>query len=428
MEIRTIPHSSCFNFPIASGPDHSLSLETISVKFQRLLLDDILPLWSTVGRDCGGGGFCEMISRDCTVPDGPRRIRVSARQVYAFCVASELGWDRNAAEACVRHGVRFLERYCSDEGLLHHVLGVDGTVGGQHDLYDQAFLLLSYAHAYRMLDEDVFVQRGKVLLQSIRRRFDNPSGGFADATDKPHPLRSNPHMHLLEAALAWAVADPSPLWRDFANEMVSLFKARLFDDERGLVRELFDSNWQAIVEGGQYRVEPGHNFEWAWLLLRWEKIAGGDCGDYPHRMVHFAEVYGYDEIRHVSVNELWSDGSPADSNARLWPQTERLKAWLAMAEIQAGKARWRAEMYALDAAETLLRYVATDARGLWHDVMIEDGRFKADVSPASSLYHIICALRELAHYVGHAAKLHPPVEETPQLAAVGKAATLQAEF
>jgi len=414
MSLRTISDGKFPNAYVGAVPDYSSSLANISEIFQKLLLDDILPLWSTVGIDVRTGGFCETISGDCTIPYGSRRVRVSARQVYAFCVASELGWNRNAAAACVRHGSQFLARYRNEVGLLYHVLAADGSLEGDHDLYDQAFLLLAYAHAYRLLNEEKFIHLGRSLLVSIRQCFDNPLGGFVDATNKPHPLRSNPHMHLLESALAWAVADPSELWRDFANELVSLFTARFFDSAGGFVREAFDSDWRPIAEGGLYRVEPGHNFEWAWLLLRWESITGGDCGDCPHRMVDFAETHGYDEERHVAINEVWSDGSPCDSNARLWPQTERLKAWLAVAKVRKGKERWLAEAHALDAAQTLLRYLSTDTQGLWHDLMTKDGRFRPAASPASSLYHIMCAFEDLARYVAHATSPDLLVESQTQ--------------
>lgn len=413
MTLRTI-RDDIFQPANGSAPVPHPALVEISEKLQKLLLEDILPVWSTVGIDFVQGGFCETIASDWSVPRGSRRVRVTARQVYAFCVGAELGWNRNAAAACARHGGRFLERYSSEAGFLNHVLADDGTVEGEYDLYDQAFLLLSYAHAYRLLQDCTLIERGKALVQSVRQQFRNPAGGFIDATKRPHPLRSNPHMHLLEAALAWAVVDPSDLWRDLAEELVSLFRTKFFDDDRGFVRELFDSKWQAIEEGERYRVEPGHNFEWAWLLLRWKEITGGDCGEHPYRLIDFAETYGYDNIRRVAVNEVWSDGAPSDSNARLWPQTERLKAWLAVAELRDVQARGQAEAHAREAAETLLRYISTGANGLWHDVMTDDGRFKAGASPASSLYHIVCALAELTRYVAHPDRSRALVECTSQ--------------
>src|SRR5262249_45616018 len=150
--------------------------------------------------------------------------------------------------------------------------------------------------------------------------------------DRPYPLRANPHMHLLEAALVWTSIDPDPRWREFADELVDLCKTRFVDSGRGPVLETFDPQWRPLDQNGVYRVEPGHNYEWAWLLMRWERLTGGDAGAFPVQMIDFAETHGYDPARGVAMNEVWSDGSASDATARLWPQTERLKAWLAVAQ------------------------------------------------------------------------------------------------
>ncbi|WJH41115.1 hypothetical protein N7E02_11590 [Aliirhizobium terrae] len=39
--------------------------------------------------------------------------------------------------------------------------------------------------------------------------------------------------------------------------------------------------------------------------------------------------------------------------------------------------------------------------GLWHDMMLEDGGFRREAAPASSLYHIICAIGELSRYLAN---------------------------
>jgi mannose-6-phosphate isomerase len=325
---------------------------------------------------------------------------VTARQIYSFCEAARLGWNKTAAAACLRHGYRFLLNYSAPDGLLFHGLSDDDALLDQdHHLYDQAFLLFAYAHSFAHLQDEDYRRRAALTLTSLRERLGHPAGGFKDHTAAPYPLRSNPHMHLLEASLAWMAVDSNPAWRMLADEIVALFKSRFYDPDHGVVREYFDADWSVIGEDGRSRIEPGHNFEWAWLLIRWSQATGGKIGDRAERMIAFAEQHGVDPVRGVAVNEVWSDGLMADSNARLWPQTERLKAWLALAEMRDGRERWLAEQKALEACRALFAYLDVDARGTWRDVMLEDGSFKAGPAPASSLYHIICALGELSRYL-----------------------------
>lgn len=396
MRIRAVTD----NFAVELNSDIALGLEDVAQVFRRILFEDILPLWSTVGIDRVRGGFCESISREGRIPSSSRRVRVTARQIYSFCEAARLGWNPTAATACIRHGYRFLLSHSGPDGLLFHSLSDDDTLLDQdHHLYDQAFLLFAYAHSFAHLQDEDYRRRAVSLLESLRLRLGHEAGGFKDHSRTPYPLRSNPHMHLLEAALAWMAVDANPVWRVLADEIVSLFKSRFFDPDRGVVREYFNADWDVLEEGGRWRIEPGHNYEWAWLILRWAQATGGKIGDRAERMIGFAESHGVDPSRRVAVNELWSDGAIADGQARLWPQTERLKAWLALAETLDGERKWIAEQNACEASLALLSYLTPDPRGIWHDVMLEDGSFKSGVAPASSLYHIICALGELLRYV-----------------------------
>jgi mannose-6-phosphate isomerase len=389
------------NVDIQSREEILFALDDACSNFTQILFEDIIPIWSTIGANHAAGGYNESIDPDGNVPQSARRIRVSARQVYAFCEASRLGWNRLAATTCLRHGCDFLARHSNEDGLIHHSLSPEGMHGGGYDLYDQAFLLFAYANVFAHHRSENDRRRGLQLLASIRRHFAHAGGGFTDNSEKPFPLRSNPHMHLLEAALAWVAVDDDPVWHMLADEIVVLFQQRFFDPLGGVVREYFTADWQAIEEDGRCRIEPGHNYEWAWLLMRWQKLTGGDAGDCAGRMIDFAETYGYDPARHVAINEFWTDGLACDQTARLWPQTERLKAWLAVAESSHGLERWDAERRALDAAGGLMRYLETGVPGLWHDVMLEDGSFRHAASPASSLYHIICAMGELSRYLAN---------------------------
>jgi mannose-6-phosphate isomerase len=74
----------------------------------------------------------------------------------------------------------------------------------------------------------------------------------------------------------------------------------------------------------------------------------------------------------------------ADS-ARLWPQTERLKAEL----------RFGTEATIAQADDVLAAYLGAGRTGLWSERMDAQGNFSQEPAPASSLYHITCALTEL---------------------------------
>jgi mannose-6-phosphate isomerase len=203
-------------------------------------------------------------------------------------------------------------------------------------------------------------------------------------------------MHLLEAALAWIDLDDEPIWSQIADEIVGLASRRFRDPASGFIREFFEGQW-APADGLTGRiVEPGHQYEWAWLLLRWS-IRTGDsqASSLAFDLIDHAEQHGVDQARGVAMNALLTDGVVRDPQARLWPQTERIKAACAAACFE----REGYDRIAAEAARSLRKYLETPLRGLWRDKMDPHGGFIEEPAPASSLYHIVGAVLALAQPV-----------------------------
>jgi mannose-1-phosphate guanylyltransferase / mannose-6-phosphate isomerase len=190
-------------------------------------------------------------------------------------------------------------------------------------------------------------------------------------------------MHLFESALAWEPLG-GPVWRALSDEIAALSMSRFIDPATGALREFFDADWRAL-EGEGGLVEPGHQFEWAWLLERWGRARGDSAALAGARRLFENGLKGVDPVREVAVNALWDDFSVRDGAARLWPQTEHLKAALVLGD----------EAQALRAARGLAQYLETPVRGVWRDKLQPDGRFIDEPAPATSFYHLMMAILEL---------------------------------
>ena len=115
-----------------------------------------------------------------------------------------------------------------------------------------------------------------------------------------------------------------------------------------------------------------------------------------HRLVRSFEETR-DDARNVTIYELWDDFSVKDAQARLWAQTERMKAYVKLADAAMTPTdRQAAIAKAVEASAGLKLYLSTEIEGLYRDRMKEDGSFEVEPAPASSLYHIICAIDELS--------------------------------
>ena len=371
-----------------------LSVRRECNELKRWFLRDACPVWWELGSDRVHGGFHERLTPEGEPTHEPRRARLHPRQICAFRVADELGWN-GPVEDAIRHALNyFLFHYQRPDGFYRAAVSPNGAVTDDSALlYDQAFALLGFAAAFDVLDDDPIRDKALRLLGVMNRRLKRPGGGFEEDESQQAHLTSNSNMHLLEAALAWMELDADDRWRELAAEIVELSLRHFRHDGAGPIREFFASDWTPAPGVVGSIVEPGHQFEWAWLLSRWGEVAGDPTAFTAARaLLDDAESNGVDRARNVAINALLDDGSIRDSDARLWPQTERLRAACMAAETTGLTYYW--EM-TLAAAKSLGGYLQTPLRGLWHDVMTSDGKYPEQAAPASSFYHIAGAIAAL---------------------------------
>ena len=158
------------------------------------------------------------------------------------------------------------------------------------------------------------------------------------------------------------------------------------------MRELFASDWTPVHGRRGKVLEPGHHYEWAFLLDRWAKLTGRKQPLAVPKLIAFADAKGLDRKRRVAINGIGLDGSIDDAAARLWPQTERVRAYL-IDRRDGDKARLR------EAIETLFRYLDAPLSGLWYENLAADGQFVVEAAPATSLYHIVGAIAKTLEFL-----------------------------
>lgn len=368
-----------------------LSMPAASCEKARDWLWSAFDVWKEVAWDDAQGGFVEQLSLD-GVPDrgADRRTRVQARQVYSFSQAIVLGWPGSAAATdLVAKGVDYILAHARhpDGGFVHR-LNADGSVNDDlRDAYDHAFFLLAAAGAVEATGSDKARRLGDEALTFLSARLADPEhGGVLEGEPAQTPRRANPHMHLLEASLAWHRATKDPRALDMAKEVVALFESRFFDVRENVMAEFFTQDWTIVRDDPRGIVfEPGHHYEWASLLAFYDRLTGHDSRSWRARLIATADRRGLDAASGFAHNCAYSNGEPSDANRRLWPQLEMLRARLIHPETASIGAAHRLFDTIFDT------YLDPAPSGCWIDQTDASGKPNADAIPASILYHMVTA-------------------------------------
>ena len=354
-------------------------LDEWAAQYRQWLFGSALPVWWALGADHANWGWHEELTPAYEPTGADRRMRVQARQTWCYGHAGRvLGWPGPWRDA-VWHGFERLDRvYRREDGLYRTLATADGEPADDTaKLYDQAFVMLALSVAEGIVSDHE--QRALALLETVEAQMRHEKGGFRESDGRPY--QSNAHMHLFEACLAWQGIGTDRRWHEVGDEIGRLALERFTQPEGRFLREVFDADWQpAPGEEGRI-VEPGHQFEWAWLLARWNV---GEAREMAEKLFRAGEV-GVDRARRAALDSMDDELERTTDRARLWPQTERLKAAVLLGQDEAAK----------EAAATLWRYLSGPAPGLWHDKLGADDAFEEEPVTASSFYHVVAAVDQI---------------------------------
>jgi mannose-6-phosphate isomerase len=164
--------------------------------------------------------------------------------------------------------------------------------------------------------------------------------------------------------------------------LIDLFDQKFLPAGGDVLAEFYDDKWVRFADGDAF--EPGHHFEWVWLLTRHSAMTGMAVDERIDGLLRKAKL-GVDADGRV-VDQMVANG-PVARTYRLWPAMEAAKAF---AVAQGSMARPAGVADVLSAAwQTFIELAVS---GGWIDRVDDNGTVLVDHMPASSLYHICTAL------------------------------------
>jgi mannose-6-phosphate isomerase len=181
--------------------------------------------------------------------------------------------------------------------------------------------------------------------------------------------------------------DPSYL--AMSDEIVNLFYVFFY---RGALHEFFTDDLRPHPEEG-HKLEPGHYFEWVWLLKN-HAMAKGDPARHDAvalKLLNWANQYGWDGQYGGIYDVIAPDGSVIVDTKRIWPFCEALKANTIM--INAANDRQQIKDR-LSEMVTVFMSKYMDERGFWTEWLERDLTTATDYMPGTTPYHVYFGIME----------------------------------
>lgn len=367
----------------ASLPELAALFATVQQHFR----DVIVPLWQGPGWNADMALPYEALDAEHQ-PLPPQRYRAMAcaRQLYVF---SSLIGHVCGAEARADALFRSLQEHFHDAehgGWFYSVDPQGAPLDQRKDLYTHAFILFACAHYWDKVREPQVESVLNAVLEVLAQRFATGDGLYEACLERDWsslntgPLQ-NPLMHLAEAFLATLSVREDVAVQHALVELCTAMQQRFIDPQHGVLMEKplgAVDNW----------FEPGHQFEWYFLLESSPLLRGSTLHGSLERAFAFTEQQGVDQSTGAVRAMLTLDGHSKDATQRIWAQAEYLRALTL---------RPNSDSAVLRQLRALQQH-SLHSRG-WFECRDENGNVTRRDMPSTTPYHLATCYRGLADYL-----------------------------
>jgi mannose/cellobiose epimerase-like protein (N-acyl-D-glucosamine 2-epimerase family) len=282
----------------------------------------VLPLWRGPGFNAGLKLPYEAVSADDHRPLPAERYRAMAcaRQLFVFSQAGD------AAHAQVLFDSLMHTFQDTRQGGWFYSVDAQGApLDTTKDLYTHAFIVFACAqYGRRSGNRDALeaVHRTSALIQSNFLAEDDLfnaalTSDFAGVSGTPI---QNPLMHLTEAWLAAREATRDNAFDAALHRLAGAVARHFVHAPTGCIAEL-------PIGADDNRLEPGHQFEWYWLVKQAPDLfEASGLDEALARAFAFAQQCGVDPQTGGVYASLDETGTIKDATQRIWAQTEYLRA------------------------------------------------------------------------------------------------------
>ncbi len=362
--------------------------------FRRQLIEQVMPYWHDRCVDARYGGY--VLADDGKGGGGAavdKQLVGQSRMIWGFSHAhlKRLGDGRRDYLLAAKKGYLFLRGHFLDRvnGGYFWKTDLEGKpLVDCKFLYGESFVVYALVEYARASGEKEPLEQALELYRSVQKGMRDPkNGGWIEHTERNwQPLKpgdprnevevvglksANAHLHWMEALAELAEATGDPAVKASLAEALRINQEHFYPPDAG--RSCFhrQPDWAAVTDPKSAGLSYGHNVEFAWLMVRAERVLGRtpSWGHFEAYLDH-AMKYGCDRERGGLYGRGTGDEPATDTTKVWWAQAEWVAA-LADAYQHRPEPRWREALE--KTLGFLVRHQVDPKDGIWRDTVAADG-------------------------------------------------------
>ena len=307
------------------------------MNYKKLLLEEALPYWLSIGKDEEAGGLFTAFTQEGPQKEAEKNIWFQGRALWTYSMAWRLleQWQEYL-DICA-HIYPFLKKCLLKNGRLPFMVSREGNPRQVRPVYyySEMFAVMGCAQYYRICKDPEVWETAETLFETIFQLYlanrystqELPSKELADC--KTFGL----HMAMLATAqfMRNAAADPGKYDAVCAMAVSEMELGGYLDPEKDILHEHTDLNGQLLTGAGRNTSVPGHIYEAAWFILCEAEIKeDARILALGKRMLDSAMPQDFENITHV-IPTVYDLTKPLEESMQgsylAWPQQEAVIAF-----------------------------------------------------------------------------------------------------
>jgi mannobiose 2-epimerase len=417
----------CFNLgelcAVARESESSKSRADYAAELKTQLIQKILPYWYDSGIDRKHGGY--VLSDDAArkaPPATEKQLVTQTRMIWGFSQAHIKGLSdakRNYLKAA-EQGYQFLQEHFLDRenGGYYWTTDLAGKPLDQRKLvYGESFAIYGLVEYYRASGDKAALGQALELYRVLQKHAHDPrNGGWVEHFERTWtPIldpqaqvivelggakSANTHLHLMEALTELYEATRDQQVKQSLDEALKINSKWFYPEDPSKCSFHRQPDWQPVTARPSAGLSYGHNVEFAWLMIRAEKVLGRELS-WAHFDAHLQHAlkYGYDHVRGGLYSRGFDNQPATDTDKVWWVQAEMLAA------LTDGLKHKENQSYSealLKLLQFITAYQADPKDGIWLDTVTADGKPKVTAKAHNwkANYHDVRAIVKFIEGLG----------------------------